>query len=96
MKNILVIFYVFLMANSTYPVITAQAQSVQTNPTGTTTHAQSTQPTPIPLPELPPTPRSKLEIIQYVLLPFAIGASVWLILRLEKMEREETKQNDGQ
>lgn len=63
--------------------------------TGTQTNSMSTtqqvQSSPVPPPELPPTPRSKLEIIQYILLPFAIGASIWLLLRLEKMEREERK-----
>lgn len=101
-RNIFIILYLFFAITIIYPVFSAQAQEVQTNPVGTTTQVQSgqtTQPlqppltTQVPLPEIPPTPRSKLEIIQYILLPFAIGASVWLILRLEKMEREETKEN---
>lgn len=95
-KNIVIIFCLFLLSAITYPVICVQAQPVQTNPVTSTTsvqHAQSVQPTQISPPEIPPTPRSKLEIIQYILLPFAIGASIWLILRLEKIEREEAKGN---
>lgn len=86
-------FCLCLMICIVSPVISVHAQDAQTHATGTTGLSQTTQSTP---PELPPTPRSKLEIIQYILLPFAIGASVWLILRLEKMEREETKGNEGQ
>ncbi|MFN3532998.1 MAG: hypothetical protein ACK41Q_10870 [Candidatus Brocadia sp.] len=83
-------FCLCLIVNIAYPVFDVHAQEMQTNAT-TTAQAQSTQVTP---PELPPTPRSKLEIIQYILLPFAIGAAIWLILRLEKMEREEGKGNE--
>ncbi len=90
-KKILIIIYLCLITNITCPVVPVQAQPVPADPTTSTTSIQPNQPTQIPLPELPPTPRSKLEIIQYILLPFAIGASIWLILRLEKMEREETK-----
>ena len=102
MKNLFIILYLFFAVTIISPAFSAQAQEVQTNPAGTTIQVQSgptTQPleppqtTQVPLPEIPPTPRSKLEIIQYILLPFAIGASVWLILRLERMEREETKEN---
>lgn len=92
-KNILIIIYLCLIINITCPVVPVQAQPVPANAATSTALAQPTQ---IPLPELPPTPRSKLEIIQYILLPFAIGASIWLILRLEKMEREETKENERQ
>ena len=92
-KNIFIVIYLFLISNIPYPGFTVQAQSVQTDSATSTTSVQPTQPTQIPPPEIPPTPRSKLEIIQYILLPFAIGASIWLILRLEKMEREETKGN---
>ena len=95
-KNILIIIYLCVITNFIYPVGLVQAQSVPANAATSTASAQPTQPTQIPLPELPPTPRSKLEIIQYILLPFAIGASIWLILRLEKMEREETNGNEGQ
>ena len=87
---ILYLLFAITVAFTSFPV---HAQEVQTNPPGTATQAQSTQSTQAPLPEIPPTPRSKLEIIQYILLPFAIGASVWLILRLEKMEQEEAKEN---
>ena len=86
----LYLLFAITIISTSFP---AQAQEVQTNQPGTATQAQSTQSTQAPLPEIPPTPRSKLEIIQYILLPFAIGASIWLILRLEKMEREETKEN---
>ena len=95
-KNILIIIYLCVITNFIYPVGLVQAQSVPANAATSTVSAQPTQPTQIPLPELPPTPRSKLEIIQYILLPFAIGASIWLILRLEKMEMEETNGNEGQ
>lgn len=91
-KNILII-YLCLITNFICPVVPAKAQSVPADAATSTASFQSTQPTQIPLPELPPTPRSKLEIIQYILLPFAIGASIWLILRLEKVEREEEKGN---
>jgi len=92
---VLYLLFAITVAFTSFPV---HAQEVQTNPPGTatqaqSTQAQSTQATQAPLPEIPPTPRSKLEIIQYILLPFAIGASVWLILRLEKMEQEEAKEN---
>jgi len=87
---VLYLLFAITVAFTSFPV---HAQEVQTNPPGTATQAQSTQSTQAPLPEIPPTPRSKLEIIQYILLPFAIGASVWLILRLEKMEQEEAKEN---
>ncbi len=92
-KNILIIIYLCLITNFICLVVPVQAQSA---PADTATSTASAQPTQISMPELPPTPRSKLEIIQYILLPFAIGASIWLLLRLEKMEREETKGNEGQ
>ncbi|MDR4507678.1 MAG: hypothetical protein MRJ65_05485 [Candidatus Brocadiaceae bacterium] len=91
MKNILLLLsFIFLM---TIPCsfLIAYAQTVQTDQA---THTPQIQPTEIPLPEIPPTPRSKLEIIQYILLPFAIGASIWLILRLDKIEREVEKKED--
>lgn len=86
-------FCLCLMVFVVSPVFLVHAQDAQTHATGTTPLSQTSQPTP---PELPPTPRSKLEIIQYILLPFAIGASIWLMLRLEKMEREETNDHEGQ
>jgi hypothetical protein len=91
-KKLFIVLYLLFAITVTGASFSVQAQEVQTNPPGTATQAQSTQ---SPLPEIPPTPRSKLEIIQYILLPFAIGASIWLILRLEKMEREEAKENKG-
>ena len=94
-RKLFIILYLLFAITVTVTSFSVQAQEVQTNPPGTGTQAQSTQTTQAPLPEIPPTPRSKLEIIQYILLPFAIGASVWLILRLEKVEREETKENKG-
>src|SRR3990170_2157998 len=95
MRKLFIVLYLLFATTVTFTSFSVQAQEVQSNPPGTTTQAQSTQSTEAPLPEIPPTPRSKLEIIQYILLPFAIGASVWLILRLEKVEREETKENKG-
>src|SRR3990172_3568777 len=92
-KKLFIVLYLLFAITVTFASFSVQAQEVQTNPLGTATQAQSTQSTRAPLPEIPPTPRSKLEIIQYILLPFAIGASIWLILRLEKMEQEETKEN---
>ncbi|MCF6155869.1 MAG: hypothetical protein E3K36_11590 [Candidatus Brocadia sp.] len=92
-KTVFTALYLLLLSNIVYPVFTVQSQDIHPNGTSTIAQAQSTQ---VPPPELPPTPRSKLEIIQYILLPFAIGASIWLILRLEKMEREQTKGNEGQ
>ncbi|MBE7444545.1 MAG: hypothetical protein HS132_04620 [Planctomycetia bacterium] len=96
MKNILIIIYLCLITNITSPVVSVQARPVLANAATSTASAQPAQPSQIPVPELPPTPRSKLEIIQYILLPFAIGASIWLLLRLEKMEREKTKSNEEQ
>ncbi|NUO03815.1 MAG: hypothetical protein HUU07_00110 [Candidatus Brocadia sinica] len=88
MKTVFIAFCLLLISNIAYPVFAILAQGTQTNSMSTTQQVQSS---PVPPPELPPTPRSKLEIIQYILLPFAIGASIWLLLRLEKMEREERK-----
>ena len=92
-RKLFIVLYLLFAVTVTFTSFSIQAQEVQTNPPVTATQAQSTQSAQAPLPEIPPTPRSKLEIIQYILLPFAIGASIWLILRLEKMEREETKEN---
>jgi hypothetical protein len=97
-RNILIVFYLFFIITTAYPAFSAQAQEVQSNPAGAAAQTQPeqlTQPAQVPLPGISPTPRSKLEIIQYILLPFAIGASIWLILRLEKMEQEEAKENKG-
>jgi hypothetical protein len=88
-KRLFIVFYLLFAITFTCASFSVQAQEVQTNHPGTATQAQSTQSTQAPLPEIPPTPRSKLEIIQYILLPFAIGAAIWLILRLEKTEQEE-------
>ncbi len=88
MKTVFLPFCLYFIISLACPVFDVRSQEMQANATGTTAQEKPTQ---VPLPELPPTPRSKLEIIQYILLPFAIGASVWLILRLEKMEREETQ-----
>ena len=92
-RKLFIVLYLLFAITVTFTSFSVQAQEAQTNPPGTATQVQSTQSTQAPLPEIPPTPRSKLEIIQYSLLPFAIGASIWLILRLEKMEQEETKEN---
>jgi len=92
-RKLFIVLYLLFSITVIFTSFSVQAQEAQTNPPGTATQVQSTQSTQAPLPEIPPTPRSKLEIIQYILLPFAIGASVWLILRLEKMEQEETKEN---
>ena len=92
-KKLFIVLYLLFAITVTCTSFSVQAQEVQTNQPGTATQAQSTQSIQAPLPEIPPTPRSKLEIIQYILLPFAIGAAIWLILRLEKMEQEETKEN---
>ena len=95
-KKLFIVLYLLFAITVTCTSFSVQAQEVQPNQPGTATQAQSTQSTQAPLPEIPPTPRSKLEIIQYILLPFAIGASIWLILRLEKMEQEEAKENKEQ
>ena len=84
-RKLFIVLYLLFAITVTFTSFSVQAQEVQTNPPGTATQAL--------MPEIPPTPRSKLEIIQYILLPFAIGASVWLILRLEKIEQEEAKEN---
>lgn len=91
-QTVFVAFFLCFVVNIACPVFVI-ALGMQTNPTGTAAQVQSTQ---VPSPELLPTPRSQLEIIQYILLPFAIGASLWLIQRLEKMERVETNGNAGQ
>lgn len=76
---------------STFATPTTQIQTIQ--PPQQMQINQGTQSAQPSLPELPQTPRSKLEIIQYILLPFAIGGAIWLIIRLEKVEREEEKEN---
>ncbi|MBM4054985.1 MAG: hypothetical protein FJ264_10030 [Planctomycetes bacterium] len=87
MKKLLFLICFFLLTSSLSSVVSLYAQATQeSNQTGEPISAQQQPP---PLPEITPTPRSKLEIIQYILLPFAIGASIWLILRLDKMEQEE-------
>lgn len=100
MKRKFIALYLIFVAIALYLAFPVQAQEVQKNQVDIATaqtqqeqHAQPSQPTQVPLPEISPAPRSKLEIIQYILLPFAIGGAVWLIFRLERMEREETKQN---
>ena len=89
MKKNLILMCFFLLTGSLFSCgfICAQTTSVS-NQTEEAKHTQQFQ-TPPPLPEITPYPRSKLEIIQYILLPFAIGASIWLILRLDKEELEE-------
>ena len=94
-RKLSIILYLLFAITVTFTSFSVQAQEAPANPPGTATQVQSTQSAQAPLPEIPPTPRSKLEIIQYILLPFAIGASIWLILRLEKMEQEEAKENKG-
>ncbi len=94
-KKLFIVLYLLFAITVTCASFSVQAQEVQTNQPGMAPQAQTTQSTQAPLPEIPPTPRSKLEIIQYILLPFAIGASIWLILRLEKMEQDEAKENKG-
>ena len=94
-RKLFIILYLLFAITVTFTSFSVQAQEAPANPPGTATQVQSTQSAQAPLPEIPPTPRSKLEIIQYILLPFAIGASIWLILRLEKMEQEEAKENKG-
>lgn len=91
-RNILIIFYVSLVFSVTSSLFTAKAQEVQTNQSGSVPQVESVQ---LSSPEIPLTPRSKLEIIQYILLPFAIGASIWLILHLEKTEHSEMEENKG-
>jgi hypothetical protein len=88
MKKPFIFFSLFFLIVLLYPLYSIPAQETQTNNPDATAQ---TKPAEVTLPELPPTPRSKLEIIQYILLPFAIGAAIWLILRLEKVEREELK-----
>lgn len=90
MKSIFIVICLLLATHIVCPAFSIFAQPVQTEPAAASPQAPDSQPPP---PDIPPTPRSKLEIIQYALLPFAIGASIWLILRLEKMEREEAEGN---
>ncbi|HHT9105081.1 MAG TPA: hypothetical protein ACFYD7_04320 [Candidatus Wujingus californicus] len=104
MKTALIFSYLvfFLSVISNASIVCAQPQSTFATPTTQmqtiqpsqqvqiNQETQSVQPS---LPELPQTPRSELEIIQYILLPFAIGAAIWLIIRLEKVEQEEKKEN---
>ena len=94
-KKIFLIVFLFLLSPVPCADFAVQAQPVPANPATSTASSAPTQPVHSPLPELPPTPRSKLKMIQYILLPFAVGASIWLILRMEKMETEETKRNEG-
>ncbi|OOP56655.1 MAG: hypothetical protein AYP45_07890 [Candidatus Brocadia carolinensis] len=96
MKKIFLIISLFLLLKIPCNGFTVQAQPVPANPATSTTSSAPTQPTRNPLSEPQPTLRSKLKIIQYILLPLAVGASIWLILRMEKMEMEKTKGNDGQ
>ena len=92
-KKTLLPIFLFLILYSSCPGVAVLAQPVSASTATSTASSERTQPLQSPQPEIPPTPRSKLEIIQYILLPFAIGASIWLILRLEKMEQEEVKEN---
>ncbi|TVL99190.1 MAG: hypothetical protein CV087_18980 [Candidatus Brocadia sp. WS118] len=94
-KKILFVVSLFLLSHIPCAGFAVLAQPVPANPATSTASSAPVQPLPSPLPEIPPTPRSKLEIIQYILLPIAIGASIWLILHMDKMEREETKENEG-
>src|SRR3972149_1932675 len=94
-KKLFIVLYLLFAITVTCTSFSVKAKEIQTTHPGTATQAQSTQSIQAPLPEIPPTPRSKLEIIQYILLPFAIGAAIWLILRLEKTEQEEAKENKG-
>ena len=94
-KKLFIVLYLLFAITVTCTSFSVQAQEVQTNQPGAVPQVQSTQSIQAPLPEIPPTPRSKLEIIQYILLPFAIGAAIWLILCLEKTEQEEAKENKG-
>ena len=94
-RKLSIILYLLFAITVTFTSFSVQAQEAPANPPGTATQVQSTQSAQAPLPEIPPTPRSNLEIIQYILLPFAIGASIWLIIRLERMEQEEAKENKG-
>ncbi|MCF6147103.1 MAG: hypothetical protein E3K37_00415 [Candidatus Kuenenia sp.] len=89
MKKFLIIICFFLLTGTLLSVVTANAQTTQESKQSEETISAQQQQAPPPLPEITPSPRSKLEIIQYILLPFAIGASIWLILRLDKMEQEE-------
>lgn len=89
MKKILILMWFFLLTDSLFSGGFIYAQTTQgSNQTEEAKHTQQFQ-NPPSLPEITPYPRSKLEIIQYILLPFAIGASIWLILRLDKQEQEE-------
>jgi hypothetical protein len=92
-RNILIAFSVSLVFFITSSLFAVKAQEAQTVQSDSTSQVQSTQ---LSSPEIPLTPRSKLEIIQYILLPFAIGASIWFILRLEKIEHGEMKENGGE
>lgn len=93
MKKIFLIISLFLLLKIPCNGFTVQAQPV---PANSAMSSVPTQPARNSLPEPQPTLRSKLKIIQYILLPLAVGASIWLILRMEKMETEKTKGNDGQ
>ncbi len=89
MRKLIVVLYLLFTATAVFTSFSAQAQELRSNPAGAAVQSQPGQSAQVSLPEIPPTPRSKLEIIQYSLLPFAIGAAIWLILRLDKMERDE-------
>lgn len=93
MKKILLAIFLFLIPQILHPGFAVLAQVIVVHPATATESSVPAQPAQSPLAEIPPTPRSKLEIIQYVLLSFAIGASIWIILRLEKMEKEGGKEN---
>lgn len=89
LKKTLILMCFFLLTGSLFSGGFVYAQTTQgSNQTEEAKHTQQFQ-TPPPLPEITPYPRSKLEFIQYILLPFAIGASIWIILRLDKQEQEE-------
>lgn len=93
-KKILLATFLFLIPQILHPGFDVLAQVIVVHPATATESSVSAQPVQSPLAEIPLTPRSKLEIIQYVLLSFAIGASIWIILRLEKMEKEGEKENN--
>ncbi|MCF6150782.1 MAG: hypothetical protein E3K38_00540 [Candidatus Kuenenia stuttgartiensis] len=94
MKKILILMCFFLLTGSLFSGSFIYAQTTQgSNQTEEAKQTQQFQ-TSSPLPGITPYPRSKLEIIQYILLPFAIGASIWLILRLDKQEQKEKNEKE--
>ncbi len=88
-KKIQLIVFLFLLVPVSFTGFSVLARPAPVNPATSTTSSVSVQPLQSPLSELPQTQRSKLKIIQYTLLPLAVGVSTWFLMCLEKTEENK-------